>query len=72
MKPEARSFFAKADRAIRAAEALLESGVPDFSVGRSYYAMFYAARPSWANAACVTASTAACMVRSPSTSSPPA
>lgn len=34
----------KADRALRAAENLLRDDDPDFSAGRSYYAMFYIAQ----------------------------
>jgi uncharacterized protein (UPF0332 family) len=43
MKAESRRFLDKAARAIRAAETLLREGNPDFSAGRTYYAMFYAA-----------------------------
>lgn len=43
MKAEATSLLEKAARAIQAAEALLSRGDTDFSVGRSYYAMFYTA-----------------------------
>lgn len=43
MKSESRRLLSKAERAIRAAEALLQAGEPDFGAGRAYYAMFYAA-----------------------------
>ena len=43
MKEESEKLFAKADRAVRSAEILLREGEQDFSAGRAYYAMFYAA-----------------------------
>ncbi len=43
MKPDTMKLLAKADRAVRAAEALLETGDTDFAAARAYYAMFYAA-----------------------------
>ena len=42
MKDETRLLLVKADRAIQAAETLLEAGnLNDFATGRAYYAMFY-------------------------------
>lgn len=41
MKAETRKLLDKATRALRAAESLLNHDDPDFSAGRSYYAMFY-------------------------------
>lgn len=43
MKPNAKFLLDKAEQAIGAAESLLRDGYRDFSVGRAYYAMFYAA-----------------------------
>lgn len=43
MKVEAQKLLDKASRALRAAENLLDNDDPDFSAGRSYYAMFYIA-----------------------------
>jgi uncharacterized protein (UPF0332 family) len=43
MKEETRKLLIKAERAIRAAEALRLRGDADFAVGRAYYAMFYLA-----------------------------
>ncbi|MGI0023851.1 MAG: HEPN domain-containing protein [Nitrososphaera sp.] len=43
MTEQVRKLLEKADRAIRAADALLKRGDPDFAAGRAYYAMFYAA-----------------------------
>jgi uncharacterized protein (UPF0332 family) len=44
MKEETRLLLVKADRAIQAAETLLEAGnLYDFATGRAYYAMFYVA-----------------------------
>ncbi len=44
MSGEARGWLDKSAKAIRSAEIVLNSGVPDFAVGRAYYAMFYAAK----------------------------
>lgn len=41
MKDASAKLLKKAERAIRAAEVLLDAGVPDFAFGRAYYAMFY-------------------------------
>lgn len=43
MKPASERLLNKADRALRAARLLKDSGEADFSIARSYYAMFYAA-----------------------------
>lgn len=43
MKPEALQLLDKAQRALDAAQALLDHGDADFSIGRAYYAMFYIA-----------------------------
>jgi uncharacterized protein (UPF0332 family) len=43
MKENAHFFLEKAKNAIGAAESLLRDGYHDFSAGRAYYAMFYAA-----------------------------
>ena len=43
MKTATRGFLEKSERAIQAAEHLLANGDAEFSVGRAYYAMFYAA-----------------------------
>ena len=43
MKAITGKLFAKASRAIRAAQALLDYGDTEFAVGRAYYAMFYVA-----------------------------
>lgn len=43
MKESSKSLLEKANRAIQAAEALLEKGFPDFASGRAYCAMFYSA-----------------------------
>ncbi len=43
MKTGTRQLLDKADRAIKAAEALLTATGPEFAVGRVYYAMFYTA-----------------------------
>ncbi len=43
MKENAQFLLEKADSAIGAAESLLRDGYRDFSAGRAYYAMFYAA-----------------------------
>jgi uncharacterized protein (UPF0332 family) len=43
VKEETRKFLEKADRAIRAAEPLLDGGDAEFASGRAYYAMFYVA-----------------------------
>ena len=43
MKVETQKLLDKAGRALRAAENLLDHDDPDFSAGRSYYAMFYIA-----------------------------
>ena len=44
MKEQAQKLLAKAARAIRAAEVLLNSDEAEFAAGRAYYAMFYAAK----------------------------
>lgn len=36
------NLIKKARESLNAAKDLLKSGYPDFSAGRSYYAMFYA------------------------------
>ncbi len=43
MKSESRLLLNKAERAIRAAEALVQADESDFAAGRAYYAMLYAA-----------------------------
>lgn len=44
MKENSRLLLEKAQRAILAAQALLDAGdFPDFATGRAYYAMFYVA-----------------------------
>ena len=44
MKENPRLLLEKAQRAIQAAQALLDAGnFPDFATGRAYYAMFYIA-----------------------------
>ena len=43
MKDETQKLLDKAQRAIRAAETLLQGGDMDFASGRVYYAMFYMA-----------------------------
>jgi uncharacterized protein (UPF0332 family) len=43
MKEGSGKLLAKAHRAIRAAEKLLESDDAEFAAGRAYYAMFYVA-----------------------------
>jgi len=43
VKVETQKLLDKASRALRAAENLLDNDDPDFSAGRSYYAMFYIA-----------------------------
>ena len=43
MKPNTHFLLEKAGQAIGAAESLLREGYRDFSAGRAYYAMFYAA-----------------------------
>ncbi|MEM7587934.1 MAG: HEPN domain-containing protein [Acidobacteriota bacterium] len=43
MKDGTRNLLAKADRAVLAAQALLETVGPEFAAGRAYYAMFYVA-----------------------------
>lgn len=44
MKEETRKLLEKAERAPRAAEALLREGFDDIAAGRAYYAMFHAAQ----------------------------
>lgn len=44
MKEETRKFLEKAQRALRAAEALMRDGDAEFAVGRAYYAMLHAAQ----------------------------
>jgi len=39
---EIKELLTKANQSIKAAENLLDDGFVDFSVGRSYFAMFYA------------------------------
>lgn len=44
MKENTRLLLEKAQRAIQAAQILLDAGdLPDFATGRAYYAMFYVA-----------------------------
>lgn len=43
MNETARSRLAKAERVLRAAEALLREGHAEFAIGRAYYGMFYVA-----------------------------
>lgn len=43
MKPNTQFLLDKAGQSIGAAENLLRDGYRDFSTGRAYYAMFYAA-----------------------------
>lgn len=43
MKQTTRKLLEKATRSLRVAERLRKSGDAEFSVGRAYYAMFYAA-----------------------------
>jgi uncharacterized protein (UPF0332 family) len=43
VKSESRLLLSKAERAIRAAEALVQADESDFAAGRAYYAMLYAA-----------------------------
>ena len=43
MKKGTVSLLAKAERAIHAAQVLLDAASPEFAVGRVYYAMFYVA-----------------------------
>lgn len=43
MKEATEALLDKADRAIEAARALLDSVGPEFAAGRAYYAMFYVA-----------------------------
>jgi hypothetical protein len=46
---EASKLLAKAERALRAAEILLQSGDAESTTGRAYYAMFTQFRHSCAN-----------------------
>ena len=43
MKDNSRQLLEKAERAIEAAETLLNQDLPEFAAGRAYYAMFYVA-----------------------------
>lgn len=43
MRDETRQLLDKSARAIKAAELLSADGLHEFSIGRAYYAMFYAA-----------------------------
>ena len=43
MKEATEALLDKAERAIEAARALLDSTGPEFAAGRAYYAMFYVA-----------------------------
>ncbi len=43
MNTDTRKLLEKAQRAIHAAETLLQQGDVDFAAGRGYYAMFYTA-----------------------------
>lgn len=43
MKPGAVKLLAKTERAIQAAQTLLDAGDSEFAAGRAYYAMFYVA-----------------------------
>jgi uncharacterized protein (UPF0332 family) len=44
MNSEVRGYLDKAERALAAAETLVQGGYPSDSASRSYYAMFYAAQ----------------------------
>lgn len=44
MKEEACQLLEKGERALRAAEILLQAGDPEFAAGRAYYAMLHAAQ----------------------------
>lgn len=44
MMPEQTALLRKARESIKAAKLLNSQGMPDFSVSRSYYAMFYVAQ----------------------------
>lgn len=44
MKEEAHQLLEKGERALRAAEILLEAGDAEFAAGRAYYAMLHAAQ----------------------------
>jgi uncharacterized protein (UPF0332 family) len=43
MKDSSRQLLEKSQRAIDAAQTLLENNFPEFATGRAYYAMFYVA-----------------------------
>ena len=43
MKAETQSLLEKAERAVHAADTLLQEQGPEFAAGRAYYAMFYVA-----------------------------
>jgi uncharacterized protein (UPF0332 family) len=43
MKESSRQLLKKSQRAIDAAQTLLENNFPEFATGRAYYAMFYIA-----------------------------
>lgn len=43
MKAATTKLLAKADRALAAAQSLLDHGDPEFAISRAYYAMYYAA-----------------------------
>lgn len=44
MKEETRQLLEKAERALQAAQTLLDTGDAEFSAGRVYYAMLYGAQ----------------------------
>ena len=44
MKGETRQFLDKADRALQAAQVLLDAQDAEFAIGRIYYAMLYTAQ----------------------------
>lgn len=44
MKDETRHLLDKAERALRAAETLMQAGSLEFAAGRVYYAMFHTAQ----------------------------
>jgi len=43
MKDDTRKLFEKAERALRAAQSLLDIGDAEFAAGRAYYAMLFVA-----------------------------
>lgn len=71
MSDETGKLFAKARRAIDAAELLLNAGQTDFAAGRSYYAMFYTAAALLVERGSGSAATPAFKRRTASTSPRP-